>query len=303
LDALTDIAVFVRVVERGSFTLAAEDLELSRAVVSKYLSRLEERLGARLLNRTTRRLSLTEAGAALFEASRGAIERIEEAEAAVAQLQSEPRGRLRVSAPMSFGILHLGPALAEFARRHPRVTLDVRLDDRYVNLVEEGVDVAVRIGNLTDSSLVARKLAITRALVCASPAYLAEHGEPEAPEDLASHNCLIYSYLSTANVWRFIAPDGREIPVAVNGTFRINNGIVLGEAAVAGHGILVSPSFYVAELLRSGRLKRILERYRLRELGIHAVYPQRGHVPPKVRAFVDFLAQRFGRKPDWEKIR
>jgi DNA-binding transcriptional LysR family regulator len=303
LDALTDIAVFVRVVERGSFTLAAEDLELSRAVVSKYLSRLEERLGARLLNRTTRRLSLTEAGAALFEASRGAIERIEEAEAAVAQLQSEPRGRLRVSAPMSFGILHLGPALAEFARRHPRVTLDVRLDDRYVNLVEEGVDVAVRIGSLTDSSLVARKLAITRALVCASPAYLAEHGEPETPEDLASHNCLIYSYLSTANVWRFIAPDGREIPVAVNGTFRINNGIVLGEAAVAGHGILVSPSFYVAELLRSGRLKRILERYRLRELGIHAVYPQRGHVPPKVRAFVDFLAQRFGRKPDWEKIR
>jgi len=302
LDALTDIAVFVRVVERGSFTLAAEDLELSRAVVSKYLSRLEERLGARLLNRTTRRLSLTEAGAALFEASRGAIERIEEAEAAVAQLQSEPRGRLRVSAPMSFGILHLGPALAEFARRHPRVTLDVRLDDRYVNLVEEGVDVAVRIGNLTDSSLVARKLAITRALVCASPAYLAEHGEPETPEDLASHNCLIYSYLSTANVWRFIAPDGREIPVAVNGTFRINNGIVLGEAAVAGHGILVSPSFYVAELLRSGRLKRILERYRLRELGIHAVYPQRDHVPPKVRAFVDFLAQRFGRKPDWEKL-
>jgi DNA-binding transcriptional LysR family regulator len=303
LDALTDIAVFVRVVERGSFTLAAGDLDLSRAVVSKYLSRLEERLGARLLNRTTRRLSLTEAGAALFEASRGALERIEEAEAAVAQLQSEPRGRLRVSAPMSFGILHLGPVLAEFARRHPRVTLDVRLDDRYVNLVEEGVDVAVRIGILTDSSLVSRKLATTRAVACASPEYLAEHGEPETPEDLASHNCLIYSYLSTANVWRFTAPDGREIPVAVNGTFRINNGIVLAEAAVAGHGILVTPSFYVAELLRSGRLKRILEPYRLKELGIHAVYPQRGHVPPKVRAFVDLLAQRFGRKPDWEKIR
>ena len=303
MDALTDIAVFVRVVERGSFTLAADDLDLSRAVVSKYLSRLEERLGARLLNRTTRRLSLTEAGAALFEASRGALERIEEAEAAVAQLQSEPRGRLRVSAPMSFGILHLGPALAEFARRHPRVTLDVRLDDRFVNLVEEGVDVAVRIGNLTDSSLVARKLATTKAVACASPGYLAEHGEPETPEDLASHNCLVYSYLSTANVWRFTSPDGREIPVAVNGTFRINNGIVLAEAAVAGHGILVSPSFYVAELLRSGRLKRILGLYRLRELGIHAVYPQRGHVPPKVRAFVDFLAQRFGRKPDWEKIR
>jgi DNA-binding transcriptional LysR family regulator len=269
--------------------------------VSKYLTRLEERLGARLLNRTTRRLALTEAGAALFEASRGAIERIEEAEAAVAQLQSEPRGRLRVSAPMSFGILHLGPALAEFARAYPKVSLDLKLDDRYVNLVEEGLDVAVRIGALTDSSLVARKLASTRAVACAAPDYLAQHGEPESPEDLATHNCLLYSYLSSANVWRFTAPDGREVPVAVNGTLRINNGIVLTEAAVAGQGILLTPNFYVAPLLRQGRLKRILVNYRLKEFGIHAVYPQRDHVPPKVRAFVDFLAQRFGRKSDWEK--
>jgi DNA-binding transcriptional LysR family regulator len=301
MDPLADIAVFVRVVERGSFTLAADELELSRAVVSKYVSRLEERLGARLLHRTTRRLSLTEAGAALFEASRGALERIEEAEGAVAQLQSEPRGRLRVSAPMSFGILHLGPAIAEFARLHPRVSLDMRLDDRFVNLVEEGIDVALRIGALTDSSLVARRLAGTRMLVCAAPAYLAELGEPETPEDLASHDCLIYSYLSSANVWRFTAPDGREVPVAVNGRFRINNGIVLAEAAAAGHGILLTPSFYVGPMLRDGRLKRILADYRLPELGIHAVYPERAQVPPKVRAFVDFLAQRFGRRPEWEK--
>ena len=300
MDALTDIAVFVRVVERGSFTLAANDLALSRAVVSKYLSRLEDRLGARLLHRTTRRLSLTEAGATLFEASRGALERIEEAEAVVAQFQSKPRGRLRVSAPMSFGILHLGPAMADFARAYPEITLDVRLDDRFVNLVEDGFDVAVRIGALTDSSLVARKLAVTRALACASPAYLAEHGEPETPEDLATHNCLVYSYL--ADLWRFTAPDGREIPVAVKGSLRINNGIVLAEAAVAGHGILVTPSFYVAPLLRSGRLKQVLARYKVKEIGIHAVYPQRGHVPPKVRVFVDFLVQRFGRRPDWEKF-
>src|SRR4051812_39889870 len=241
LEKLADIPVFVRVVERGSFTLAAEDPRLSRAVVSKYLSRLEERLGARLLHRTTRRLSLTEAGAALFEASRGAIERIDEAEAAVARLQSKPRGRLRVSAPMSFGILHLGPAIADFSREHPEVTLDMRLDDRYVNLVEEGFDVAIRIGNLSDSSLVARKLATTREVACASPEYLARQGEPETPEDLASHDCLIYSYLSTANVWRFTAPGGREIPVAVTGSYRINNGIVLADAALAGHGILMAP--------------------------------------------------------------
>ena len=302
MENLTDIAVFVRVVERASFTMAADDLGLSRAVVSKYISRLEKRLGSRLLHRTTRRLSLTEAGAALFEASRGAIERIEEAEAALAQLQSQPRGRLRVSAPMSFGILHLGPAMAEFARAYPAVTLDMRLDDRYVNLVEEGFDVAVRIGALSDSSLVARKFAATRAVVCASPDYLARQGEPETPEDLASHDCLIYSYLSTANVWRFSAPDGREIPVAVTGSFRINNGIVLAEAAVAGHGILMAPTFYVGPLIRDKRLKQILARYRLPDLPIHAVYPQRSHVPPKVRVFIDFLAQRFGKKPDWERF-
>ena len=168
MENVADIAVFVRVVERGSFTLAAEELGLSRAVVSKYLSRLEERLGARLLHRTTRRLALTEAGATLFEASRGAFERIEEAEAAVAHLQQAPRGRLRVSAPMSFGILHLGPAIADFSREHPGITLDVSLDDRYVNLVAEGFDVAVRIGVLTDSSLVARKLGVTRAVAGAS---------------------------------------------------------------------------------------------------------------------------------------
>ncbi len=303
MDNLTDVAVFVRVVERGSFTLAAEDLALSRAVVSKYLTRLERRLGARLLHRTTRRLSLTEAGAALFEASRGALERIEEAEAAVAQFQSVPSGRLKVSAPMSFGILHLGPALTAFARAFPRVNLDLKLDDRFVNLVEEGFDVAIRIGSLTDSSLVARRLAGARIIACASPAYLEEFGTPETPEDLAAHNCLLYSYLSTANVWRFTGPDAREIPVAVTGNLRINNGIILAEAAVAGHGILASPTFYVAPMLRAGTLLRILERYQLAELGIHAVYPQRNYVPPKVRAFIDFLAQRFGRKPEWEKLR
>jgi DNA-binding transcriptional LysR family regulator len=203
---------------------------------------------------------------------------------------------------MSFGILHLGPAITEFARAYPAITLDMRLDDRYVNLVEEGFDVAVRIGELSDSSLVARKLAATRVVACAAPEYLARQGEPESPEDLAAHDCLLYSYLSTANVWRFNAPDGREIPVAVTGSFRINNGIVLAEAAVAGHGILMAPTFYVGPLIRDGRLKRILERYKLPDLPIHAVYPQRSHVPPKVRAFIDFLAQRFGRKPDWEKF-
>ena len=286
----------MRVVERGSFTLAADELAISRAAASKYVSRLEERLGARLLHRTTRRLSLTEAGATLFEASRGALERIDEAEGEIARFQSAPRGRLRVSAPMSFGILHLGPALWEFASAHPEVSLDVTLDDRFVSLVAEGVDVAVRIGALTDSTLVARRLAMTQPLVCASPEYLARMGEPESPEELAGHDCLLYSYLSSANVWRFTGPGKREIPVAVTGSIRINNGMVLAEAAVAGRGVAMLPAFYVSGHLKEGRLRRILARYALPELGIYAVYPQRAHVPPKVRAFVDFLAQRFSRR-------
>ena len=301
MENLADIAVFVRVVERGSFTLAADDLALSRAAVSKYVSRLEERLGARLLHRTTRRLSLTEAGAALFEASHGALERIEEAESAVTESQSIPRGRLKVSAPMSFGILHLARLLPAFAREHPQVTLDVRLDDRFVNLVEEGIDVALRIGVLRDSTLVARKLANTRMLVCASPAYLREHGTPERPEDLASHNCLVYGWLPSAGVWRFAAAN-EEMPVAVSGNLRVNNGIVLAQAAVDGLGIVVSPSFYVAELLREGRLRRVLADFRLPDLGIHAVYPQTPHVPAKVRAFVDFLVRSIGRRPQWERF-
>lgn len=302
MDNLTDVAVFVRVVERGSFTRAADELELSRAVVSKYLTRLEERLGVRLLNRTTRRLSLTEAGAELFAASQGALERIAEAEGAITRLQREPRGTLKVNAPMSFGILELAPALPEFLRRHPDIQVDLRMDDRQVDLVEEGFDVGVRITQrMTPSSLVARRLATCRQWVCAAPSYLAEHGVPETPEDLSAHNCILYQYASAANVWRFRARGGREIAVAVTGNLRANNGIAEREAALRGVGILLTPSFYVGEELRSGRLVRLLSEYSLPELGLHVVYLKRSHVPPKVRVFVEFLARHFGGRPAWER--
>lgn len=302
MDNLTDVAVFVRVVERGSFTRAADELELSRAVVSKYLTRLEERLGVRLLNRTTRRLSLTEAGAELFAASRGALERIAEAEGAITRLQREPRGTLKINAPMSFGILELAPALPEFLRRHPDIQVDLRMDDRQVDLVEEGFDVGVRITQrMAPSSLVARRLTTCRQWVCAAPSYLAEHGVPETPEDLSAHNCILYQYASAANVWRFRARGGREIAVAVTGNLRANNGIAEREAALRGVGILLTPSFYVGEDLRSGKLVRLLSEYSLPELGIHVVYPKRSHVPPKVRVFVEFLARHFGGRPAWER--
>lgn len=301
MENLADIAVFVKVVERGGFSRAAQDLDLSRSVVSKYVSRLEERLGARLLQRTTRRIALTEAGSALFEQSRLALERLQEAQASASRYQAAPRGRLAVSAPVAFGVLHLGPWLPEFLEAHPGITLDLRLEDRFVNLVAEGFDMAVRVGALGDSSLVARRIAPTRQVLVASPAYVARHGSPAQPGDLAAHNCFVYTYAPSGNVWRF-SRGGREVAVAVNGNLRLNNGLLDREAALRGAGIALLPSFYVGADIRAGALVRLLPEWRPPELGVYAVHPHRRHVPPKVRAFVDFLARRVGPKPDWERF-
>jgi len=295
VDSLTDVAVFVRVVACNSFTRAADELELSRAVVSKYVARLEERLGVRLLNRTTRRLALTEAGAELFEASRGALERIDEAEERVARLQREPQGRLKVNAPMSFGILQLSRVLPDFLARHPRIHVDLVMDDRLVDFLADGFDVGIRIVELPDSSLVAKKVAPCPVVACAAPAYLAEQGEPATPEDLATQECILYRYSAGANVWRFTAAGGRDIAVAVSGRLRMNNGIAMKEAALRGFGIILLPTFYVEQELRDGTLRRVLPHYRVPDLGMYAVYPQRIFVPPKVRAFVEFLSRSFGR--------
>lgn len=301
MENLADIAVFVKVVEKGSFTKAADELELSKAVVSKYLSRLEERLGARLLHRTTRRLALTEAGSALFEQSRLALERIDEAQASLARFQSAPRGRLVVSAPTAFGILQLGCVLPEFLATHPGVTLDIRLDDRFVNLVAEGFDLAIRIGRLTDSTLVARKLAPSRQVVVASPAYLSAHGTPRSPEELSGHNCFVYTLTANGNVWRF-AKAGEDVRVPVTGNLRLNNGLLERDAAERGAGVAMLPTFYVGPLIAAGKLVVLLADWKPPELGIYAVYPQTPHVPPKVRAFVDFLVGHFGPKPAWDRF-
>lgn len=301
MDNLADIAVFVKVVEKGSFTKAADELELSKAVVSKYLTRLEERLGARLLNRTTRRLALTEAGSALFEQSRLALERLEEAQEALARFQSAPRGRLVVSAPTAFGVLQLGGVLPGFLAKHPGVTLDVRLDDRFVNLVAEGFDLAIRVGRLADSTLVARKLAPSRQVVVASPAYVRARGAPKSPEELSAHNCLVYTLTASGNVWRFTR-GGEEARVPVTGNLRLNNGLLQRDAAERGAGIVLLPTFYVGPLIAAGKLVVLLAEWKPPELGIYAVYPQTPHVPPKVRAFVDFLAGHFGPKPDWDRF-
>ncbi len=294
VNRLDDVAVFVRVVEAASFTAAAEALALSQSAVSKAVSRLEDELGVRLLTRSTRRLTLTESGAVLYERAARALGELDEACLAVTALQQEPRGRLRVSAPMSFAILRLTGLVAEFLERYPGVTVDLRLDDRRVDLVAEGFDLALRIGDLNDSSLVARRLATCHQRALAAPAYLERHGTPRHPDELRHHNCLIYSYAETAKLWRFIGSDGEELTVPVRGNLEANNGLAGREAALAGLGVLLTPDFYVADAVRAGTLVPILEDWRLPERGIYALYPERRLLAPKVRAFVDFLAERMG---------
>lgn len=299
MDRLDDMLAFIKVVDTRSFTAAAERLNLSKSVISRRISELENRLGARLLNRTTRKLSLTEVGQAFYDRCTRILADLDEAEQAVADLHATPRGRLRINAPVSFGMVHLAPAIAEFLIRYPSIDIDLNLNDRFVDLVEEGYDVAVRIGKLRDSSLIARRLAPARRVVCASPSYLERRGSPMVPEDLTSHDCLIYTNSPMAEQWSFRVND--EIrSVRVNGILRSNNGDLLKTAAIAGLGITVIPTFLCGDALKSGELQTIMSECYVSETTVYAVYPQNRHLSPKVRAFVDFLATRFGPRPYWD---
>lgn len=305
MNSFDDMLAFIRVVEARSFTAAAARLNVSKSVVSRRLGALENRLGARLLNRTTRTLSLTEVGQAFYERARRIVADVAEAEQAVASLSAEPRGNLRVAAPVSFGVEHLAPAVAEFLRRFPAVEIEMDLNDRVVDLVHEGYDLAVRIGRLRDSSLVARKLAPLRRVLCASPDYLARMGVPRTPEDLVRHNCLVYTNVPASEDWQFTVPDGdggeRLVrAVRVSGSLRADNGDLLREAAIAGVGITIMPTFIVGDAIRAGRLAVVPLDCEVPDAAIHAVYPANRHLSPKVRAFVDFLAGRFAPVPAWD---
>jgi DNA-binding transcriptional LysR family regulator len=300
MDRLAAIEAFVRVAECGSFSKAAERLHSSKSVVSRQVGALEAELGARLLHRTTRALTLTEAGRSYFAQAARILADLAEANASVGQLQAAPRGRLRVSAPMSFGFLHLAPAVPDFLDRYPDVEIDLAMNDRYVDLVDEGFDMAVRIGKLEDSSLVARKLAPARRTICAAPAYLQARGVPASPDDLKAHECLCYSNVGLSQEWRFVRPDGRPWPVEVRGRLHANNGDALRAAALRGFGLAVLPSFLVGRDFQSGALVSVLDAFMAQDSGVYAVYPHARHLSPKVRAFVDFLADRFGPDPYWD---
>lgn len=300
MDSLTDVAVFVKVVEHGSFTATAEQLSLSKSVVSKYVSRLEDRLGARLLNRSTRRISLTEVGRAFYQRSQIALHELEEAEAEVSRLQSAPRGTLRINAPMSFGIMHLAPAIPDFLDQYPELSVDVQFDDRKLDLIDGGFDVALTISNMADSALVARRLGPCHHCVVASPEYLSRHGIPRKPEDLRDHTIVSYKYQESARQWEFIDPHGKSTVVTVSSKVEMNNSMGMREVVLNGAGIMRAPSFVVGSDIQQGRLKTLLPSYGTLQMSIYAVYPQRRHLSPKVRAFVDFMSQRIGDTPYWD---
>jgi len=286
------------VVDNGSFVAAAEATGQSKQAVSRHVADLEKRLGVRLLNRTTRRLSLTDEGHTYVERARDLLQELDTIEAEISAGTAEPSGRLRVNAPLTFGILHLAGLWGQFAETYPKVLLDVDLSDRVVDLVEEGYDLAVRITNMRSSTLISRQLAVTRMVLCASPAYLRVQGVPEHPYQLRDHRSIAYSYLSTGEEWEFTAPDGTAVRTRVPSRIRTNSGDTNRVAALDGYGLVLQPDFLVADDIQHGRLVELMPEYRGPEIGIHAVYPSRRYLPAKTRCLVDYLVRSF-RSPDW----
>ncbi|MRR52137.1 MAG: LysR family transcriptional regulator [Rhodocyclaceae bacterium] len=293
--------VFASIVEAGSFSRAAEQLHVSNTAASRHLAELEQYLGVRLLQRSTRRLSLTEAGANYYERCRHILADVEDAEATAGSAEGQVRGSLRISLPHSFGLQYVAPLIPEFCRRHPQLHLELNFSDRLTDLVEEGVDLALRIALEINTSLVARKLTDIHIVCCASPEYLARAGEPAAPEELTRHACLTYAYAEKGDTWRFQSAAG-EHAVSVKGEFRANNGEMIRLAGLAGQGIMLQPTFLVGDDLRAGRLVRVLPSYDVAARAAYAVYLPAARRSARVRAMVDFLSEAFGQgEPPWDR--
>lgn len=298
MDRFQALRVFAQVAESKSFVRAAERLELSTTAVSRYVAELEGHLQSRLLQRTTRRISLTETGRAFYDRCVQILAELDEAEREAAQQAAEPRGTIRLTTSVNFGMHQLTPSIASFLARHPHVKFDVSLSDRIVDIVEEGFDLAIRIGATGGENVVARKLGEARVVLCASPDYLEKHGAPVSPEDLARHNCLTYEY-AMRDAWTFRDRAGRNRTVRVAGNLNSNNGDLLAAAAAQGLGITLEPDFIVAAELKRGKLLPLLKSFEVPAIPIYAVYPSRRFLPAKVRLFVDFLAERFAAAKAW----
>lgn len=299
MDRFLEMQTFNAVVEAGSFVKAADALAMSKAAVSRHVVDMETRLGVRLLHRTTRRLSLTGEGRVFYARSKELLAELEQAEAEVTARSEAASGLLRINAPVTFGILHLAPLWGKFKALNPRVTLEITLADRVVDLVEEGYDVAIRIATLENSSLVSKRLATTRMVLCASPQYLERHGTPRHPGELTGHAVIAYSYWSTKDEWRFEGPKG-PVSVRTHACIQTNNGDTCRAAALAHQGVTLQPTFLVGRDLSEGTLVELMPEFRSIELGVYALYPTRKHVSAKVRALIEFLAAHFaGREASW----
>ena len=294
MDKLNSLRAFVKVVEAASFSEAGRRLRLSRSAVSKYVAELEEELGVQLLSRTTRRVTPTENGQAYFERALTILADLDAADHAVSQSQATPRGLLRVNAPMSFGTMQLGPAVAGFMKRYPELQIQLALSDEQVDPVQEGLDVTLRIAELESSSLIARRLMPIERVVCASPKYLRQHGTPKHPRELRNHVCLTYGYLSTGNQWKLTGRDGDHF-ISPRWTLCANNAEVLRDAAIAGCGIALLPDFIAGAALKSDKLRPFLADYAAPPLALYAVYPPTRHLAVKVRLFIDYLVETFAK--------
>ncbi|KDN97678.2 LysR family transcriptional regulator [Pseudomonas donghuensis] len=299
MDRLTSMRVFVSVVDLGSQSAAADHLELSRPVVSRYLAELEDWVGARLMQRTTRRLSLTAAGQETLPRCRQMLELAGDLQAAVGTPNDAPRGELRISVSTSFGQAQLMDAMADYVKRYPGVKIDLQMLDRTVNLVDERIDLAIRTSNDLDPNLIARRLTVCRSVICASPAYLRQHPAPQHVQELSQHNCLTHSYFGRS-LWHFDV-EGEVVSVPVQGNISANEAMTLQRAALAGAGVAMLPTYQAADALRSGELIRLLPQAKPRELNLNAVYTSRKHMPATLRSMLDFLAERFTAEPIWDR--
>jgi DNA-binding transcriptional LysR family regulator len=302
LDRLIGMEVFTKVAAAGGFSAAGRAMGMSPTMVTKHIAALEARLGVKLFHRTTRRLSITEVGRNYLETSERIISEIEAADAAVAADRVEPRGLLRVNAPVAFGTRQIAPLLSEFAQRYPLVTVELGLNDRLVDLADEGWDLAIRIGSLSNSSLIARRIAPCRTVVCAAPSYLAARGKPSTVSELVDHNCLGYTLSRVGGIDRWTFGARGEVLVTISGNLRANNGDAVRAAAIAGQGLIYQPTFIVADDLRAGTLVALdLDQPTVEFGGIYATFLPDRNPAAKVRAFIDFIANRFAPEPPWDK--
>lgn len=298
MDRLTAMQVFSEVAQRGSFTAAADQLGMTRVMVTRYVNDLEQWLGTRLLQRSTRRISLTASGESCLARCRRMLELSAEIQEGLDQRDQTPKGQLRITTSMSFGIAHLAAAISDYQTRYPEVSVDMLMLDRSVNLIEDRIDLAIRITSELDPGLVARRIAPCRSIVCASPRYIERHGLPESPEDLSRHNCLIYSNFGKKD-WHFFRGD-EHVSVQVSGNLSANEATVLTQAMLAGAGVGLQPTYLVGPLIQSGQLLKLLPAWHPPELTIWGVYLSRKHLPASLRTMLDFLTERFGKKPIWD---